>query len=49
MQDEYYRRVRSKGMKYSPYAKKEIADFTRRYHQLRWDVDFVGVQVRARG
>jgi hypothetical protein len=49
LQDEYFRRSRGQGLKFSPYAKKEIADFSQRYHQLRWDVDFVGVQVSSSG
>eukprot|EP00775_Hariotina_reticulata_P008005 gene8005-8203_t len=44
MQDDLFRRSRSTGFKYSPSAKKEIADFNKVYHQLRWDVTFVGVQ-----
>lgn len=45
MQDELFRRTKAKGGKYSPFAKKEVADFARVYHQLRWDVEFVGVMV----
>eukprot|EP00878_Enallax_costatus_P010976 GHUV01011464.1.p1 GENE.GHUV01011464.1~~GHUV01011464.1.p1 ORF type:complete len:401 (+),score=73.85 GHUV01011464.1:211-1413(+) len=44
LQDDLFRRARSSGVKYSPSAKKEIADFAKVYHQLKWDVDFVGVQ-----
>lgn len=45
MQDELFRRSKAKGAKYSPFAKREVADFARVYHQLRWDVEFVGVMV----
>lgn len=45
LQDELFRRARGAGSKYSPAAKKEVADFGRVYHQLRWDVQFVGVMV----
>lgn len=45
MQDELFRRARAEGSKHSPYAKKEVADFGKIYHQLRWDIGFVGVQV----
>jgi hypothetical protein len=45
MQDELMRRAKAQGSKYSPFAKKEVADFARVYHQLRWDVEFVGVMV----
>uniref|UniRef100_A0A383W3F2 NAD(P)-binding domain-containing protein n=1 Tax=Tetradesmus obliquus TaxID=3088 RepID=A0A383W3F2_TETOB len=44
MQDELFRRARAEGSKHSPYAKKEVADFGKIYHQLRWDIGFVGVQ-----
>lgn len=47
LQDELFRRARGTGSKYSPAAKKEVADFGRVYHQLRWDVQFVGVMVSA--
>lgn len=43
LQDELFRRAKGSGAKYSPAAKKEVADFGRVYHQLRWDVQFVGV------
>jgi hypothetical protein len=43
------RRAKAEGRTHSPYAKKEVADFSRIYHQLRWNVDFVGVQVGRRG
>jgi hypothetical protein len=45
MQDELFRRAKAERSKYSPYAKKEVADFGKIYHQLRWDIGFVGVQV----
>jgi hypothetical protein len=45
MQDEMFRRAKAGGSKYSRFAKKEVADFARVYHQLRWDVQFVGVMV----
>jgi hypothetical protein len=45
MQDELFRRARAEGAKHSSYAKKEVADFGKIYHQLRWDIGFVGVQV----
>lgn len=45
MQDELFRRAKAQGGKYSAHAKKEVADFARVYHQLRWDVEFVGVMV----
>jgi hypothetical protein len=45
LQDELFRRAKGSGAKYSPAAKKEVADFGRVYHQLRWDVQFVGVMV----
>lgn len=45
MQDEMLRRARAQGSKYSSHAKKEVADFARVYHQLRWDVEFVGAMV----
>jgi hypothetical protein len=49
MQDELFRRARAEGSKHSPYAKKEVADFGKIYHQLRWDIGFVGVQVGSGG
>lgn len=49
MQDELMRRAKAGGSKYSQHAKKEVADFGRVYHQLRWDVEFVGVMVRVCG
>jgi len=45
LQDELFKRSRGSGSKYSPFAKKEVADFSKVYHQLRWDISFVGVQV----
>lgn len=45
MQDEMMRRAKAGGSKYSRFAKREVADFARVYHQLRWDVQFVGVMV----
>lgn len=47
MQDDLFRRAKATGAKYSPASKKEIADFGKIYHQLKWDIDFVGVQVGA--
>lgn len=49
LQDDLFRRARASGHKYSPAAKKEIADFGSVYHQLRWDINFVGVQVSTVG
>ncbi|KAF8062069.1 HCF173 [Scenedesmus sp. PABB004] len=44
LQDEQWRRAKAGGRKYSPAAKREVADFSKVYHQLKWDIDFVGVQ-----
>jgi hypothetical protein len=57
LQDERNRTARSRSAAANPgakkpfnsNAKKEVADFNKLYHQLRWDVQFVGSQVRARG
>lgn len=45
-QDARDRVERANGSKHNPLAKREIADFNKTYHRLRWDVKFVGVQVR---
>ncbi|KXZ49366.1 hypothetical protein GPECTOR_22g960 [Gonium pectorale] len=42
MQDEMYRRAMRSGSKFSQAAKREVADFSQRFHQARWDVTFVG-------
>jgi len=47
IQDERDRNARNRGAKFNPAAKKEVADFNKMYHQLRWDIRFVGSQVRA--
>lgn len=47
LQDEMFKRSSKAGAKFSSAAKKEIADFKRKYHQNRWDIDFVGSQVRV--
>lgn len=44
LQDERDRGARKQGAAFNPHAKKEIADFNKLYHQLRWDVQFVGSQ-----
>jgi hypothetical protein len=46
LQDERFRRSKAQGAKFSPAAKREVADFNQVYHQLRWDVEFVGAEVR---
>ncbi|GLI61801.1 hypothetical protein VaNZ11_004303 [Volvox africanus] len=47
MQDELYRRAKRSGAKFSPLAKRELADFNNRFHQARWDVTFVGTAEEA--
>jgi hypothetical protein len=48
MQDERWRLAQAAGVKHSQAAKREVADFNKMYHQLRWDVRFVGSQVSRR-
>ncbi|GFR47429.1 hypothetical protein Agub_g9149 [Astrephomene gubernaculifera] len=47
LQDELYRRSRRSGSRFSPAAKKEVADFNSTFHQARWDVTFVGTPEEA--
>jgi hypothetical protein len=42
-QDELHRRDVKSGRKHSERSKRELADFNEKYHQLRWDISFVGV------
>lgn len=42
-----FKRAQASGAKYSPASKKEVADFSKIYHQLKWDIDFVGVLVSS--
>lgn len=42
LQDEFYRRSQKARAPFSSHAKKEVADFNAQYHQLRWDVTYVG-------
>ncbi|GBF94200.1 hypothetical protein Rsub_06470 [Raphidocelis subcapitata] len=44
MQDERDRATRVGGKSRNPAAKREVADFNKLYHQLRWDIKFVGSQ-----
>lgn len=45
VQDERDRAARRGGAAHNPNSKREVADFNKMYHQLRWDIQFVGSQV----